>query len=178
MTRFAMTGLLLLIPAFGLAACGGAEAGSDVPAGYKRVETGGVRLVLPTGLPVDEAPPDGSLFIARPPGVLAEHPRVGAKADTSDEEFLNVVSDIGGVNTEGLKNFEKVSDDEVHVAGSDVAHRVVNTFLAGEQEDIPTTRTTIVAKKDKQYVLLTVVVPDSKRGELNVDTIVKSLELT
>jgi hypothetical protein len=178
MTRFAMTGLLLLLPALGLAACGGGDAGTGVPAGYKSVEIGGMRLILPADLPVDDSPSDGSLFIARPPGVLAQHPRVGGKETTSDESFLNVVSDIAGVNTSGLKDFAKVSDVALDVPGSDVAHRVVNTFLAGEQEDIPTTRTTVVAKKGKRYFLLTAVVPDSKRGELNVDTIVKSLELT
>jgi hypothetical protein len=178
MTRFALTGLLLLIPALGLAACGGDDAGADVPAGYQRVEVGGLRFVLPSGLPIDKSPGDGSLFIARRPGVLAQQARVVAGVDTSDSEFLNVVANITAENTNGLKDFHPVSDVAIDIPGSDAAHRVVTTFLSGEKLDVPTTRTTVVAKKGKQFFQFTVAVPDSKRGELNVDTIVKSLELT
>jgi hypothetical protein len=175
MTRVITIGLLLL--SLGLAiGCGSGD--SDAPAGYTSTEIGGLRFVLPEDLSVDESPDDGSLFIARAPGALARQARVVASTEESDSPFLNVVGDIRTVNTSGVRNFRPVSDSEVEVPGSDDAHRVVLTFGAGERGEIPTTRTTIVIRKGKRYFLFSVVTPDAKRDELDVDAIVRSLELT
>lgn len=176
MTRIVLTVLLLLLLLGLSTGCG--DGGSGVPGGYKRVEIGGLRFVLPENLPVDESPADGSLFVARRPGVLAQQPRVVGVTETSDSEFLNVVANIREVNTSGVRDYRPVSDVEVEVPGSDDARRLVTTFGAGERGEIPTTRTLIVARKGKRHFLFAVATPDAKRDTLDVDTILGSLELT
>jgi hypothetical protein len=178
MTRIAMTGLLLLLP-LGLAVgCG--DGGSDVPAGYKRVEIGGLRFVLPSDLPVDEQPDDGELFVASKPGKLVMQPRVVASAENSDSEFLNVVGNIREVNTFGVRKFDPVSDVAIDVPGSDGAHRLVHTYVTGDKggPDVPTTTTTVVMHKGKRFFIFTIAIPDAKRDELDAGPIVRSLELT
>jgi hypothetical protein len=173
----ASMGLLLLV-AFGLViGCGGRDDGAPVPVGYERVELDGMRFVLPSGLPVDEHPHDGSLFIAREAGTLAEQPRVVASVEMSDGTFLNAVADVRDVNVSGVRDFRPRSDVAFDVPGSDEARRLVVTFRSGENGDIPTTRTTIVARKGKHFYLFSVVIPDAKRGELDAEVIVHSLEL-
>ena len=126
-----MTGLLLLLP-LGLAiGCG--DSGSDVPAGYKRVEIGGLRFVVPSDLPVDEHPDGGELFIASRQGKLVMQPRVVGSVDTSPATLLQVVADIRDVNTFGLRDFKPVSDTELDIPGSEGAHRVVQTYITGDK---------------------------------------------
>ena len=178
MMRAAMTGLLLLFP-LGLAVgCGGGNDDADVPAGYVSVELDGMRFVLPKGLPIDEEPDDGALFIARKAGTLAAEPRVVGQVRQSGATLLQAVAQVRNVNVSGVRDFKPRSDVEFDVPGSDEARRVTITFLSGDDNDIPTTRTTVVAKKGDQFYLFSVAVPDARRGEMDADTIAESLELT
>jgi hypothetical protein len=180
MTRAMLTGMLLLLPVGVVAACGDAgSSGADVPAGYKRVDSDGMRFIVPAALPVGKGLDPGQLFMISPPGTPATEPRVaGARGTAGHAQFRNDVLNARDVNTAPVEDFTPVSDGRIDVPGSDEAYRVVSRFKAGEKFDIPTTEVLIAARRGTAVYQLEIVVPDAKRASLDADLVARSLEIT
>jgi hypothetical protein len=173
--------MLLLIPLGLMTACGDSgDNGADVPTGYKRVESGGLRFVVPTAFRVDDDRESGDLFVASPPGTLARQPRVVGTKGTSfgAPSFASDVANLRDVNTTAVGRYTPVSDGKFEVPGSDEGYRIVTTFDAGVDRDVPSRRVLIVARKGTTVYQLAIVIPDAKRGSLDADLVARSLELT
>ncbi len=58
---------------------------------------------MPAGLPLDESPADGSLFVARKAGTLAEQARIVASVDDFPGNLLQAVGEVRDSNPTGVR---------------------------------------------------------------------------
>jgi len=159
-------------------ASAGAEGTSVVS--VTRDNNGDIVKLSLTSASVDGHSGGGDLFVASPPGTLALQPRIVGTRSTSlgAGTFSSDVANLRDVNTTRRGHYTPVSDGAFDVPGSDEGYRIVTTFDAGPDRDVPTRRVLIVARKGTTVYQLAIVVPDAKGDAADADVIARSLELT
>jgi hypothetical protein len=167
-----------------LAGCGGGGAlDAEVPASYVTFRGEGVTFAHPPGWQTDRRPfSEGARVIFAPPSPGPEpSARISLSVErgVTPEDFESLIDQVRSGLVE-RRSGEIVSDEEVDVAGAQVAFRLVIEFPPGPGTDPVAVRSTIVDLLTDGGTSVSLAVPVAQRGgeePVDAEAVVSSLRV-
>jgi hypothetical protein len=161
--------LIGLLAVLALAGCGGGGAlDAEVPASYVTFRGEGVTFAHPPGWQPERQPfPEGGAQIIFAPPSPGPEPSarisLSVERGVTPEDFESLIDQVRSGLVE-RRSGEIVSDEEVDVAGAQVAFRLVIEFPPGPGTDPVAVRSTIVDLLTDGGTSVSLAVPVAQRG--------------